>query len=67
MGHQADPAGLFRRRCRGWRRARYGQLSSLFEASPAAAADEPWIEASIPQLQALMASRQLTSRELTLG
>jgi amidase len=44
-----------------------GRLPSLFEASPAAAADEPWIEASIPELQALMASRQLTSRELTLG
>src|SRR5207248_3000356 len=36
-------------------------------SSPAAAADEPWIEASIPQLQALMTSGQLSSRELTLG
>jgi amidase len=35
--------------------------------SSAAAADEPWIEASIPQLQALMVSGQLTSRDLTLG
>jgi amidase len=44
-----------------------GRLPNLLEASPAAAAGEPWIEASIPQLQALMTSRQLTSRELTLG
>lgn len=27
----------------------------------------PWIEATIPQLQAMMSSRALTSRELTLG
>ena len=30
-------------------------------------AAEPWIEANIPQLLALMASGQLSSRELTLG
>src|SRR5215469_15958659 len=29
--------------------------------------DAPWFEASVPQLQQLMASRQLTSRELTQG
>jgi len=44
-----------------------GRLPSLFGASAAAAGEEPWIEASIPQLQALMASGQFTSRELTLG
>src|SRR2546423_4389643 len=44
-----------------------GRFPALFDASPAAAADEPWIEASIPQLQALMTSGQLSSRELTLG
>ena len=33
----------------------------------AAQADATWIEKSIPELQALMASGQLTSRELTLG
>ncbi len=37
-------------------------------AQPASPSAIPgWIEASIPQLQALMASGQLTSRELTLG
>jgi amidase len=44
-----------------------GRLTGLFEPSAAAAAGEPWVEASIPQLQAMMASRQFTSRELTLG
>jgi amidase len=29
--------------------------------------DEPWFEASIPELQALMASGELTSRELTMA
>jgi amidase len=43
-----------------------GRLPSLLQSS-AAAADEPWIEASIPQLQALMVSGQLTSRDLTLS
>ena len=33
----------------------------------AAARTEPWIEASIPELQRLMRHRRLTSRELTLG
>ena len=44
-----------------------GRLSSLLQAAPAAAAGDPWIEASIPELQTLMASGQLTSRELTSG
>jgi len=44
-----------------------GRLESLFPVSTAEAADEPWIEATIPQLQALMAGGQLTSRELTQG
>ncbi len=45
-----------------------GGLPSLW-APPAAAgtASEPWIEASIPELQRMMASGQLTSRSLTLG
>jgi amidase len=43
-----------------------GGLASLLQArSPLA--DEPFIEATIPQLQALMASGQLTSRQLTQG
>ena len=33
----------------------------------AATRTEPWIEASIPELQALMGAGRLTSRELTLG
>src|SRR5438094_805503 len=45
-----------------------GGFPSLLQ-SPAVAATAyaPWIEKSIPELQALMASRQLTSRALTLG
>jgi amidase len=43
-----------------------GGLASLLRA-PLALADEPFIEATIPQLQAMMASGQLTSRQLTLG
>jgi amidase len=43
-----------------------GGLASLLQArSPLA--DEPFIEATIPQLQAMMASGQLTSRQLTQG
>jgi amidase len=46
-----------------------GGLSALFQSSTSAAvrSDGPWIEASIPELQALMASGELTSRELTRG
>jgi amidase len=43
-----------------------GGLTSLLRV-PSALADEPFIEATIPQLQALMASGQLTSRQLTQG
>jgi len=41
-----------------------GRLPGLLTPAAAARA-EPWIEASIPELQALMSSGQLTSRELT--
>ncbi len=49
-----------------------GGFGSLLQARPAAAArfpgdTEPWFDATIPQLQGLMASGQLTSRELTQG
>ena len=46
-----------------------GGLAPSLSAWRAAAAqgDAPWIEKSIPELQSLMASGQLTSRELTLG
>jgi amidase len=49
-----------------------GGLSSLLHASPSSAATipgdgAPWLEATIPQLQALMASGQLSSRSLTQG
>lgn len=46
-----------------------GGLAHLISSSNAAAAqdDALWIEKSITELQALMASGQLTSRELTLG
>src|SRR5216110_4005474 len=43
-----------------------GGLASLLQAR-SRLADEPFIEAAIPQLQALMASGQLTSRQLTQG
>lgn len=36
-------------------------------ASKRVPSEGPWIEATIPQLQALMASRRLTSRELTMA
>jgi amidase len=44
--------------------------SSLVQAAttrPVPYADAPWIEATIPQLQAMMRARQLTSRELVQG
>ncbi len=48
-----------------------GKWSSLGKAAPAAKQipgnDEPWIEATIPQLQALMNTRKLTSRGLVQG
>jgi amidase len=43
-----------------------GGVASLLRA-PSVLADEPFIEATIPQLQAMMASGQLTSRQLTQG
>jgi amidase len=43
-----------------------GGLTSLVRGS-SALADEPFIEATIPRLQAMMASGQLTSHQLTLG
>jgi amidase len=43
-----------------------GGIASLLPA-PSVLADEPFIEATIPQLQALMASGQITSNELTHG
>jgi amidase len=42
-----------------------GRLPLLARAAPPSEAT--WIEASIPELQALMASGEITSRELTLG
>src|SRR5512145_816736 len=44
-----------------------GGLSSMTSRLEVGTAADPWIEASIPQLRAMMASGQLTSRELTLG
>jgi len=47
-----------------------GGLTSLFDGSLAAApppGEAIWMEKSIPELQALMASGELTSRALTLG
>src|SRR5688572_14583827 len=44
-----------------------GGIGSLFPATTAAAAEAPWIEATIPELFGMMGSGALTSRELTLG
>jgi amidase len=44
-----------------------GRLPWWLQSSAAAAPTRPWLEASIPELQTLMASGRLTSRELTLG
>jgi amidase len=43
-----------------------GGLTSLVRA-PSAFADEPFIEATIPELQGLMASGELTSKQLVMG
>jgi amidase len=43
-----------------------GGLASLLRP-PSALADEPFIEATIPELQAMMASGQLTSKDLVKG
>jgi amidase len=44
-----------------------GGLGSIASAAPTSVPDEeaPWFEATVPQLQALMRSRRLTSRQLT--
>jgi amidase len=44
-----------------------GRLPWWLQSSAAAAPTQPWLEASIPELQALMASGRMTSRELTLS
>ena len=44
-----------------------GGLTSLFESAASAAGGFSFVEATIPQLQAAMASGQLSSRELTMG
>ena len=44
-----------------------GSVPAIASTVRAATAAEPWIEANIPQLRALMASGQLSSRELTLA
>ena len=45
-----------------------GGFSSILEAAPQSADGPPiWLEKTIPQLQALMRTGQLTSRELTKG
>src|SRR5262245_30647397 len=45
-----------------------GGLASLFQTGIEAAPHDPiWIEKSIPELQSLMATGGLTSRELTQG
>jgi amidase len=44
-----------------------GRVPSWLQSSAAAAPTKPWLEASIPEIQALMASGRLSSRELTLG
>ena len=44
-----------------------GGVPAIASTVRAATGAEPWIEANIPQLRALMASGQLSSRELTLG
>jgi len=44
-----------------------GGLTPLFESTASAAGGFNFLEATIPQLQAAMASGQLSSRELTMG
>jgi amidase len=44
-----------------------GGLAPLFESTASAAGSFPFVEATIPQLQAAMASGELSSRELTMG
>ena len=44
-----------------------GALSPLIDLTLSAAGSEPWLEASISELQALMTAGEITSRELTEG
>ena len=44
-----------------------GGIGSLLNSTLAAAADPPWIESTIADLQGMMSSGALTSRALTLG
>src|SRR6266436_784584 len=44
-----------------------GGLATLFESAASAAGGFPFVEATIPQLQAAIASGELSSRELTMG
>jgi amidase len=67
-----DPHGVTRREFLRTGAAAAGALAAgaaavLPASSAAAHVGAPWLEASISELQHLMASGQLTSRELTLG
>src|SRR5262245_29870247 len=67
-----DPQGVTRREFLKSGAAAAGALAGgaavmLPGSSAAARVEAPWVEASIAQLQQLMASGQITSRELTLG
>jgi amidase len=44
-----------------------GGLATLFESAASASGGFPFVEATIPQLQAAMASGELSSRALTMG
>ena len=44
-----------------------GLLSGSFGGQRKAGENQPWFEATIPELQALMSSGKLSSRELTQG
>ncbi len=73
---RSSPTGVSRRRFLGMGAASgaallAGRWSSPLSASQrpsiGAAGNGPWVDATIPQLQAMMASANLTSRELTQG
>jgi amidase len=44
-----------------------GGVASMFDTKVSADTTFPWSEATIPQLQAVMAAGELTSRDLTMG
>lgn len=76
MPKRSDRSGLSRRAFLGAGAATGAALltrswSSLLRAAPGTARPlpgaAPWVDATIPQLQAMMAAGQLTSRELTQG